>query len=47
MTGDIIGCEYVENARMTSIELGSGKAGLNVDFKPDLFYMVLGEATDP
>ena len=45
MTGDIIGCEYVENARMTSIELGSGKAGLNVDLKPDLFYMVLGEAT--
>jgi stage IV sporulation protein A len=45
MTGDIIGCEYVENARMTSIELGSGKAGLNVDLKPDLFYKVLGETT--
>lgn len=45
MTNDIVGCEYVEGARMTSVELGSGSAGLNVTLKPDLFYKVLGETT--
>jgi stage IV sporulation protein A len=45
MTNDIINCEYVDNARMTSIELGTGKAGLNVSLNPDLFYKVLGETT--
>jgi len=45
MTNDVSGCEYVDNARMTSIELGTGKAGLHVTLKPDLFYKVLGETT--
>lgn len=45
MTDEIVGCEYVDNARMTSVELGSGAAGLNVTLKPDLFYKVLGETT--
>jgi stage IV sporulation protein A len=45
MTNDIVKCEYVDNARMTSVELGTGKAGLNVSLSPNLFYKVLGETT--
>ncbi len=45
MTNDIVGCEYVDGVRMTSVELGSGSAGLYVSLKPDLFYKVLGETT--
>lgn len=45
MTGDIIACEYVDNARMTSIELGRGSASMNVSIDPSLFYKVLGETT--
>lgn len=45
MTGDIIACEYVDNAKMTSIELGSGKAAIAVTINPGLFYKVLGETT--
>ncbi|HCA31014.1 MAG TPA: stage IV sporulation protein A [Ruminococcaceae bacterium] len=45
MTNEIVNCEYVENARMTSVELGTGSAGLNVSLNPDLFYKVLGETT--
>lgn len=45
MTNDIAGCEYVDGARMTSVELGSGCAGLNVTLNSDLFYKVLGETT--
>ncbi len=45
MTDDIVRCEYVDNARMTSVELGSGSASLAVLLSPELFYKVLGEAT--
>ena len=45
MTNDIVKCEYVDNSRMTSVELGTGKAGLNVSLSPNLFYKVLGETT--
>ena len=30
---------------MASVELGTGKAGLNVSLSPNLFYKVLGETT--
>lgn len=45
MTNEIINCEYVDNARMNSVELGTGSAGLNISLSPDLFYKVLGETT--
>lgn len=45
MNNDIVKCEYVDNSRMTSVELGTGKAGLNVSLSPNLFYKVLGETT--
>ena len=45
MTGDIIACEYVDNARMTAVELGRGSASIAVAINPGLFYKVLGEAT--
>lgn len=45
MTGDILQCEYVDSARMTSIELGRGSASIAVTIQPDLFYRVLGETT--
>lgn len=45
MTEDINACEYVNNTRMSSIELGRGSASLNVSLDPSLFYKVLGETT--
>ncbi len=45
MTGDIIACEYVDNARLAAIELGKGSASICVSIKPGLFYQVLGETT--
>jgi stage IV sporulation protein A len=45
MAEDIQGCEYVEGARLSGIELGQGCATLNVAIQPGLFYQVLGETT--
>lgn len=45
MTGGIIGCEYVDNARLSAVELGKGSASVWVSIKPGLFYQVLGETT--
>lgn len=45
MADDIAGCEYVDGAKMISIELGRGSASLAVSINPDLFYKVLGETT--
>lgn len=45
MTDDIVKCEYVDNAKMTAVELGSGCASLSVTLSPELFYKVLGETT--
>lgn len=38
-------CEYVQDSKTLSVELGSGRARMEVDLKPDLFYRVLGEKT--
>ncbi len=45
MTGSIIACEYVDNARLSAVELGKGSATICVSIKPGLFYQVLGETT--
>ena len=45
MASAVIGCEYVENARLAAVELGRGSATICVSIKPGLFYQVLGEAT--
>lgn len=37
--------EYVTNAAITGVELGSGTATMAVSVSPDLFYKVLGETT--
>lgn len=38
-------CEYVENATVTSIDLGCGKSRLNISLHSNLFYKVLSEKT--
>ncbi|OUP14246.1 stage IV sporulation protein A [Anaeromassilibacillus sp. An200] len=38
-------CEYVTDAAIEKIELGSGRTKLNVSLQPNLFYRVLGERT--
>lgn len=45
MAENMLGCEYVENARLSSVELGRGCASISVSIKPGLFYQVLGETT--
>ena len=45
MTGEVELCEYVDNARMTAVELGTGRATLSVGISSGLFYRVLGETT--
>lgn len=45
MTGSVIGCEHVDNARMTNAELGTGSATISITINPGLFYQVLGEST--
>ena len=38
-------CEYVTDAAIEKIDLGSGRTKLNVSLQPNLFYRVLGERT--
>ncbi len=38
-------CEYIEEAKVASVALGSGRARLRVRLQGDLFYRVLGEKT--
>lgn len=38
-------CEYVREARVTGIDLGTGSMRCRVDVLPELFYRILGEAT--
>ena len=45
MAQDMLGCEHVDAASLSSVELGRGCANIAVAIKPDLFYRVLGEAT--
>lgn len=41
----MLACEYVENACLTGVDLGTGSVNIAVQIKPDLFYRVLGEIT--
>ncbi len=41
----LAGCEYIDNARVSSVELGRGSANVSVGMQEDLFYRVLGETT--
>ena len=45
MASEIIACEYVDNARLTAVELGRGSGIIAVSVQPDLFYQILGETT--
>lgn len=38
-------CEYVENSRIASINLGSGSADIEAEVNPELFYSILGEVS--
>lgn len=42
---DVKLCEYVKDAKTLSVDLGSGRARVEIDLKSDLFYRVLGEKT--
>ena len=42
---EVMGCEYVSNAKTCSVELGTGHTRISVSLKHDLFYKVLGEKT--
>ncbi|MBQ9414619.1 MAG: stage IV sporulation protein A, partial [Clostridia bacterium] len=43
--GQLIACEYVDNARVDAITLGNGTAALSVQLGQALLYRVLGEVT--
>lgn len=45
MATEIGGCEYVDNAKLTGVELGRGSGTIAVSVKPGLFYQILGETT--
>ncbi|CAB1249091.1 MAG: stage IV sporulation protein A [Oscillospiraceae bacterium] len=45
LTQQICGCEYVESAKTESIDLGTGKARIEIHLQKELFYQVLGEKT--
>ncbi len=39
------GCNHIQSAAISSINLGTGCASINLTLEPDLFYKVLGEQT--
>lgn len=43
LTENVQQCEYVAGAGTTSVDLGSGKARVNIGLQQGLFYKVLGE----
>ena len=45
IAGQVTQCEYIENAKVTSVALGSGRARISVSLQQNLFYQVLGEKT--
>lgn len=45
ITENITGCEYIDAARATSVDLGVGNARITAEICPNLFYKVLGEKT--
>ena len=38
-------CEFVENSRISTINLGSGSADIEAEVNPQLFYSILGEVS--
>jgi stage IV sporulation protein A len=42
---DICRCEHIENANITTVDLGVGSALVTVSMKPHLFYTILAEST--
>lgn len=45
MTVGMSGCEYMNNANVSNIDLGRGCATVSASIRPGLFYKVLGETT--
>ena len=45
LASDMCGCEYIENAFVSSVSLGSGTALISAIMNQDLFYKVLAETT--
>lgn len=45
IAGQVTQCEYIKEAKVTSIALGSGRARIAISLKQNLFYQVLGEKT--
>lgn len=38
-------CEYIDKARLTTLDLGKGSAGVTIDLNSDLFFKILSEKT--
>ncbi len=45
MTQNISSCEHVKNAEVSSVDLGSGQARINVSLVASLFYKIISEKT--
>lgn len=45
MTDSLLNCKYVKDAKISSIDLGSGCSFVDVNLNSDLFYKVIGEKT--
>lgn len=41
----LCGCEHIVNARIASVDLGTGSAVVGLTTEPDLFFRIIGEAT--
>ncbi len=42
---NVSGCEHIDKARLTAIDLGKGSADVALDLKNDLFFKILSEKT--
>lgn len=42
---NVTSCEYIQSAKIVSVDLGIGNAQLDIEIIPNLFYKVLGEKT--
>ncbi len=45
MVRQVCGCEQIQQAELSSVELGSGLAKIQLQLSPTLFYRILGEKT--
>lgn len=45
MVRQVCGCEQIQQAELSSVELGSGLAKIQLQLSPNLFYRILGEKT--